>query len=72
MRVGNLLAGKRIKEDKEEMLIHKLTKFIVNNADNNVILDVGDHPFSGIADSQVILIFKKQRLKISVVQMTEK
>lgn len=54
------------------MLIHKLTKFIVNNADNNVIIDVGDHPFSGIADSQVILTFKKQKLKISVVQMTEK
>lgn len=54
------------------MLIHKLTKYIVNNADNNVIIDIGDHPFSGVTDSQVILTFKKQRLKISVVQMTEK
>lgn len=54
------------------MLIHKLTKYIINNADNNAILDIGDHPFSGIADSQVVLTFKKQRLKISIVQMTEK
>ena len=53
------------------MLIHKLTKFIVNNADNNVIIDIGDHPFSGVTDSQVILTFKKQRLKISIVQMSE-
>lgn len=52
------------------MLIHKLAKLIKTVNDDNVVFVERDHPFSGVAGSQLLLTFKKQRLKVSVVQMS--
>lgn len=53
------------------MLIHKLTKVIKQDTDDNISFVECDHPFSGVARSQVILIFKEQKTKVSIVQISE-
>lgn len=53
------------------MLIHKLAKLIKTIDDDNVVFVERDHPFSGVAGSQLLLTFKEQRLKVSIVQMSD-
>lgn len=43
------------------MLIHKLTKIIKQDTDDNISFVERDHPFSGRSRSQVILTFKEQK-----------
>ena len=53
------------------MLIHKLTKIIKQDTDDNISFVECDHPFSGVARSQVILTFKEQKTRVSVVQISD-
>lgn len=53
------------------MLIHKLTKIIKQDVDDNISFVERDHPFSGVARSQVILTFKEQKTKVSIVQTSD-
>lgn len=53
------------------MLIHKLTKIIKQDVDDNISFVERDHPFSGRSRSQVILTFKEQKTTVSVVQISE-
>lgn len=53
------------------MLIHKLTKIIKQDVDDNISFVECDHPFSGRSCSQVILTFKEQKTTVSVVQISE-
>lgn len=53
------------------MLIHKLTKIIKQEADDNISFVERDHPFSGVGRSQVILTFKEQKTKVSIVQTSD-
>jgi hypothetical protein len=68
--VGDLFPRKRIKEAKQ-MLIHRLTKIIKQDTDDNISFVECDHPFSGVARSQVILTFKEQKTRVSVVQISD-
>ena len=52
------------------MLIHKLTEYIKNQNDDNIKIVVGQHPLSGMEDSQVLLTFKQQKVKISLSQFS--
>lgn len=53
------------------MLIHRLTKIIKQDTDDNINFFEYDHPFSGRSRSQVILTFKKQKTTVSVVQISD-
>ncbi len=53
------------------MLIHRLTNVIKQDVDDNVSFVERDHPFSGVARSQVILTFKEQKTKVSIVQTSD-
>ena len=53
------------------MLIHKLTKIIKQDVDDNISFVERDHPFSGRLRSQVILTFKEQKTKVSIVQTSD-
>ncbi len=53
------------------MLIHRLTKIIKQDVDNNINFVERDHPFSGVSRSQVILTFKEQKTRVSVVQTSD-
>lgn len=53
------------------MVIHELTKIIKQDADENISFVERDHPFSGVARSQVILTFKEQKTKVSIVQTSD-
>lgn len=53
------------------MLIHRLTKIIKQDVDDNISFVERDHPFSGVARSQVILVFKEQKTKVSIVQTSD-
>lgn len=52
------------------MLIHKLTEYIKNQKDDNIKIIVRQHPLSGVENSQVLLIFKQQKVKISLSQFS--
>lgn len=53
------------------MLIHKLAKEIKYDTDTTIGVDIREHPFSGVQGSQILLTFKEQRLKVSIVQMSD-
>ena len=53
------------------MLIHRLTNVIKQDTDNNISFVERDHPFSGRLRSQVVLTFKKQKTKVSIVQTSD-
>lgn len=53
------------------MLIHRLTKIIKQDVDDNISFVERDHPFSGRSRSQVILTFKEQKTTVSIVQISE-
>lgn len=53
------------------MLIHRLTKIIKQDTDDNISFIERDHPFSGRSRSQVILTFKNQKTKVSIVQTSD-
>lgn len=53
------------------MLIHKLAKEIKHDTDKTISVDIREHPFSGVQGSQILLTFKEQRLKVSIVQMSD-
>ena len=53
------------------MLIHKLTKIIKQEVDDNISFIEYDHPFSGRPRSQVILTFKEQKTRVSIVQISD-
>lgn len=53
------------------MLIHKLAKLIKTVNDDNVVFVERDHPFSGKPRSQVILTFKEQKTRVSIVQISD-
>lgn len=53
------------------MLIHRLTKIIKQDTDDNIDFFECDYPFSGVARSQIILVFKEQKTKVSVVQTSD-
>ena len=53
------------------MLIHKLTKIIKQDTDDNISFVECDHPFSGRPRSQVILTFKEQKTRVSIVQISD-
>lgn len=53
------------------MLIHRLTKIIKQDTDDNINFFECDYPFSGVARSQIILVFKEQKTKVSVVQTSD-
>lgn len=54
------------------MLIKELANFLKENPDNNIKVVVGAHPFSTYPTSQILMTFKKEKIKISVSQLTEK
>ena len=53
------------------MLIHKLTKIIKQEVDDNISFVECDHPFSGKPRSQIILVFKEQKTRVSIVQISD-
>ena len=46
------------------MLIHDLTNYINEHKDDNIKVVVKQHPLSGVENSQVLLTFKRQKVKI--------
>lgn len=52
------------------MLIHELTEYINEHKDDNIKVVVKQHPLSGVENSQVLLTFKQQKVKISLAQFS--
>lgn len=52
------------------MLIHELTEYINQHKDDNIKVVVKQHPLSGVENSQVLLTFKRQKVKISLAQFS--
>lgn len=52
------------------MLIHELTEYINQHKNDNIKVVVKQHPLSGVENSQVLLTFKQQKVKISLAQFS--
>lgn len=63
-------AHKQINKGGVAMLIHDLTNYINQHKDDNIKVVVRQHPLSGMEDSQVLLTFKRQKVKISLSQFS--
>ena len=63
-------AHKQINKGGVAMLIHDLTNYINEHKDDNIKVVVKQHPLSGMEDSQVLLTFKRQKVKISLAQFS--
>ena len=69
-RASGESARKQITKGGIAMLIHDLTNYINQHKDDNIKVVVKQHPLSGVENSQVLLTFKQQKVKISLAQFS--
>lgn len=69
-RASGESARKQINKGGVAMLIHDLTDYINQHKDDNIKVVVKQHPLSGVENSQVLLTFKQQKVKISLAQFS--
>ena len=69
-RASGESARKQTHKGGVAMLIHELTNYINEHKDDNIKVVVKQHPLSGVENSQVLLTFKRQKVKISLAQFS--
>ena len=69
-RASGESARKQTHKGGVAMLIHDLTEYINEHKDDNIKVVVKQHPLSGVENSQVLLTFKQQKVKISLAQFS--